>query len=257
MQVLAKKLQENFGRAAGHYDARAEFQHVQTARVLDAAMMLLPEQATIADIGCGTGYFAHAAKAKRPAWKLLGIDIAAGMCGVAKIRCTTINGDAVQLPLVDASMDAAVSSLCYQWVSNQQQAFAELHRVLKPNARAIIASLGRETLHELRACASATQVPLSLLPMRAMDDVLEDIRTAGFEVSLADCRHELRYYPTVSALMDSMRAIGAGNNFTKPSIHPLSPKRWIALVKEYEQQRTVEGIPATWEHHFFVLHKPA
>lgn len=257
MQVLAKKLQQNFGRAANEYDAHAEFQHVQTGRVLDAALMLLPEKATIADIGCGTGYFSHAAKARRPAWNMLGVDIAVGMCGVAKTRCAAINADAARLPLADASMDAAVSSLCYQWVSNQQQAFAELYRVMKPNARAIIASLGRETLHELRACASATHLPLSLLSMRAMDDVLEDIRAAGFEVSLADCRHETCYYPSVSALMDSMRAIGAGNNFARPAVNSLLPKRWAALVRVYEQQRTAEGIPATWEHQFFVLHKPA
>jgi malonyl-CoA O-methyltransferase len=256
MQVVGKKLQENFGRAAENYDARAGFQHVQTARVLDAALMLLPTVATIADIGCGTGYFAHAACAKRPDWNLLGIDIAAGMCKVADTRCTAIVGDAACLPLADASMDAAVSSLCYQWVSEQRLAYTELYRVLKPGARTIIASLGTSTLHELRICAAAAGVSLSLLPMWSIDDVLADARRSGFEVTLAECTQETRHYPNVIALMDSMRGIGAGNNFAVKAGERLSPKRWAALVTEYEKKRVPLGIPATWEHHFFVLHKP-
>lgn len=256
MPVAPRRLQHNFSKAASDYDARAYFQHIQTARVLDAALMLLPEFATIADIGCGTGYFAHVAYKKRPDWNLLGIDIAAGMCEVANNRCTAIVGDAAGLPLAAASLDAAVSSLCYQWVDKQTQAYAELYRVLKPGGRAVIASLGQATLSELRACAVTADVPLSLLSMRPIDEVLADIRGSGLQVTLAECMHETRYYPNVMALIDSMRSIGAGNNFAAQAGDRLSPKRWMALLAEYEKRRVAAGIPATWEHHFFVLHKP-
>ena len=55
--------------------------------------------------------------------------------------------------------------------------------------------------------------------------------------------------------MDSMRGIGAGNNFGNASRGLVSPKRWAVMVTEYEKLRLAEGIPATWEHHFFVLRK--
>ncbi len=257
MLVATKRLQRNFSEAAVHYDARAQFQHTQTLRVLDAAQMFFPAAARIADIGCGTGYFAAAARPSRPYWDVLGIDIAQGMCEIAATRCTAIAGDAACLPLADASVDAAVSSLCYQWVDNQNQAFAELARVLKSGGNAVVASLGAATLCELVAAAQAAQLPLGLLPMRRFEDAKQAWLTSGFTISFAQQRMETKHYPNVMALLDSMRRIGAGNNF-KPAIpRNIAPKRWAAMVSEYERKRTALGIPATWEHHFFVLHKRA
>ena len=183
MQVATQRMKANFGKAAATYDALAEFQHVQTRRVLDAALMLLPETATIADIGCGTGYFAQAAKRQRPHWKLVGLDISPGMCAVAATRCAAVAGDAAHLPFADGMLDAAVSSLCYQWVENHEAAFAELARVLKPGGRAIIASLGDQSLRELRACSAAAALPLSLLPMRNAEATAALLERAGFTIT--------------------------------------------------------------------------
>lgn len=256
MLIARKKLQQNFSRAAVDYDVQAEFQHVQTLRVLDAALMLFPERATIADIGCGTGYFALAAKEKRPNWHVVGIDIAPGMCEVAATRCTAIAGDAARLPLGDASVDAVVSSLCYQWVDDHERAFAELARVLKPGGRAVIATLGASTLCELRHSAATAEMSLGLLPMREFAETKAALTCNGLGLSFADCALETRHYPSISALIDSMRSIGAGNNFVRPARGFLSPKRWETMVAEYEKHRTEAGIPSTWEHHFFVLNKP-
>jgi malonyl-CoA O-methyltransferase len=257
MQVQRARLQQKFGDAARDYDALAQFQHVQTRRVLDAALMLLPESARVLDVGSGTGYFAHAANAVRPNWRVIGLDLAFGMCEVAKTRCATVNADAVRLPLADASMDGAVSSLCYQWVEDQHAGFKELARVLKPQSRAIIASLGESTLTELRGCAAKAQLPLSLLDMPSHSATLNALEGAGFTITMHDVRHEVRHYLSVAALLDSMRAIGAGNNFAGGARGLTSPKRWAAMLHAYEAWRTRDGIPATWEHHFFVVSKRA
>lgn len=256
MHVARARLQENFGRAAAEYDARAQFQHVQTRRVFDAAWMLFPENARVLDIGCGTGYFATIAKEKRPHWQVLGLDVANGMCVVAKSRCGVVNASAERIPLAECSVDSAVSSLCYQWVEDTQAAFAELARVLRPGGRAVVATLGAQTLCELRACAQAVALPLQLLPMRGFEDTQAALRNAGLGITFAEARLVTEYYPDVTALLDSMRAIGAGNNFAGQGRGFLAPKRWAALLAAYAQKRTPEGLPATWEHHFFVLHKP-
>lgn len=257
MQVARARLQQKFGDAARDYDALALFQQVQTRRVLDAALMLLPESARVLDVGAGTGYFAHTAHTMRPGWQVIGLDLAFGMCAVANTRCAAVNGDALRLPLTDASVDAAVSSLCYQWVEDQHAAFTELARVLKPGGRAIIASLGHSTLTQLRESAAKAQLPLSLLNMPSLSETLAALKAAGFTISMHDVRHEVRHYPTVTALLDSMRAIGAGNNFSAGARGLTGPKRWAAMLAAYESLRTPLGIPATWEHHFFVASKQA
>lgn len=255
MQLRRARLQQKFGAAATEYDRLAQFQHLQTRRVLDSALMVLPESATLLDIGCGTGYFAHAAKDRRPAWKVIGLDLAYGMCDMAKTRCTALNADAARLPLGNASIDGAVSSLCYQWLENQPAAFAELARVLKPKSRAIIASLGEHTLHELRACAMQAQLPLGLLPMQTFDASADALRAAGFNIMLANKQLEVVHYPSVAALLDSMRMIGAGHHGQRGAVGLTGPKRWARMMSAYENLREARGIPATWEHHFFVVSK--
>lgn len=257
MFVVRHKLQHNFSRAAVDYDQLAHFQQVQTRRVLDAALMVFPHDALVVDIGCGTGYFAASAKEKRPDWRIVGVDIASGMCAVAATRCTVVAGDAASLPLADGSVDAAVSSLCYQWVDDHSKAFGELARVLRVGGRAIVATLGAATLCELRASAEAVDMPLSLLPMREFDGCRQALLSSGFTISFAEKQQVKQHYPGVSSLLASMRAIGAGNNFSH-SVHGfMAPKRWMAMLSEYEKLRTSQGIPATWEHNFFVLYKPS
>ena len=255
MTVAVQRMKANFGKAAANYDALAEFQHVETRRVLDAALMMLPEVAIIADIGCGTGYFAQAAKASRPGWNIIGLDIAPGMCEVASTRCHAVVGDAAALPFTEGAIDATVSSLCYQWVEDHEAAFAELARVLKPGGRAIIATLGEESLQELRASSLAAELPLSLLPMRNFEATAALLRASGFDITFHECRVMQQHYPSVGALLDSMRGIGAGNNFSNGVRGLVSPKRWAAMLAQYEKSGAAQGIPATWEHHFFVLRK--
>jgi len=257
MLVERQRLQDNFSSAASNYDLRATRQRRENMRVLEAAMAALPEHATIADIGCGTGYFAAEARGRRPHWRVLGIDMSMGMCEIAGLRCHAIAGDAAQLPLADGSVDGAVSSLCYQWVEDQPQAFAELVRVMKPNSKAVIATLGEMTLNELRDCAKQAQLPLSLLPMRNFTAHKAMLAVVGLEVVQAERRVVTDHYASVSELLDSMRSIGAGNNFGIKSRHFVGPKRWAAMEALYEKLRTPHGIPATWEHQFFILHKPA
>lgn len=257
MQLKRNRLQQKFGDAAVGYDHVAQFQHGETMRVLDAALMLLPEAGTLLDVGCGTGYFAQAATTLRPDWKILGLDIAYGMCAVANTRCTTLNADAQCLPLPDASVDGAVSSLCYQWVEHPRAAYAELARVLKPHGRAIIATLGQRSLEELRESATKASLTLGMLSMHGFETNGEALDAAGFDITMQEKRIETRHYASVASLLNSMRAIGAGNNFVNPQRGLMSPKRWAAMVEAYESLRTVDGIPATWEHHFFVVSKRA
>jgi malonyl-CoA O-methyltransferase len=257
MSISRARLQQNFSRAAAEYDSRAHFQQTETRRVLDAALMLLPHSARLADIGCGTGYFAQMARAKRPDWKIFGIDIAAGMCRAAAAHCGVAQADALQLPLAAASVDAVVSSLCLQWVTDPAAALTEIARVLRPGGRAILTSLTTETLRELHAAAAQAQLPLGLLPMRDEAIYRAAIAASSLETSLFQRQSTVEYYADVAALLASMRAIGAGNNLAASGQAMTGAQRWKAMLRAYETQRTPHGIPATWDRLFLVLGKPA
>lgn len=247
-----QRMMDNFSRAAMEYDRRAQFQHTETMRVLDAARMILPEQARIADIGCGTGYFAEQSF-KRPGWQIMGIDLAPGMCAQAAKRCMAIQADAVALPLADGSCDAVVSSLCLQWVFDLPAAFAEIARVLRPGGRAIIASLGSGSLPELRGASAAAGMTLGLLDMQPAEHYRAALDTAGLETIMFKQDAGIDYYADVLELLNSMRLIGAGNPTGSRGLQGAS--RWKAMLAQYETLRGAEGLPATWERIFMIVSK--
>lgn len=243
-----------FDHAADVYDEYALFQHSETARVLDAALMVFPEHARIVDIGCGTGYFAEIARAHRPGWQVVGVDIARPMCARAATRCVAIQADAVALPLADASCDAVVSSLCLQWVEDLPRAFAEIVRVLRPGGRAVIASLASESLLELRTMAAHAQLSLRLLSMLPATQYEYAARLSGVSISMYTRDAAVEYAENVPALLHSMRRIGA--NLPASSGSFMGAQRFKQLARGYEKLRTPQGLPVTWDRVFMVMSKP-
>lgn len=256
MSVLLSKLQKNFSHAAPRYDTLARFQQVELQRVLDAARMISAGPAQLLDVGCGTGLFAQLAGADRPQWKIMGVDISEGMCGVAQRYCHAIQSDVTCLPIAERSVDMCVSSLCLQWVENKPQAIAEMARVLKPGGRLILSTLGGQTLRELRAAASAVDLPLGLLAMPSAAYYREAIVAAGLRILDFQQHTTPELYPDVATMLNSMRQIGAGNNFVNTGRGLTGVRRWQAMLAQYETHRREEGIPATWDRVFILASKP-
>ena len=63
-------------------------------------------------------------------------------------------GDLEQLPLADASLDLYWSSLAIQWC-DPLAVFREARRVLRPDGRLAVSTLGPATFHELREAFTA------------------------------------------------------------------------------------------------------
>jgi SAM-dependent methyltransferase len=108
-----------------------------------------PQAATIADVGCSTGYLLEDLRAAFPAAALVGVDlIAAGLVkahGLVPSACL-VQADACDLPLADGSVDAIVSANLLEHVPDDRRAVRELARVLAPGGRvAIVVPAGPRT----------------------------------------------------------------------------------------------------------------
>jgi ubiquinone/menaquinone biosynthesis C-methylase UbiE len=110
----------------------------------------LREGARVADIGAGTGTFAIALAADRPATEVIGIDgdpealrIARAKPGSGGVEWK--QGLAAELPLADGSCDRVVMSLLLHHLDpdGKRAALAECHRVLRPDGRLHIADWGK------------------------------------------------------------------------------------------------------------------
>lgn len=251
--ILGQQVQQNFSRASARYDAHALLQQQWRMRVLANGLALFPERATLLDMGCGTGAFTASARDLQPGWRVLGLDLASGMCRVAAQHGQVIQANGAALPLREGCVQAVVSSLCLQWVSDSALALAEMARVLAPGGHAIVMTLGDATLQELRGQAPA----LRLLPMRSVDAYRAQAQAAGFHITVIDAPVERYRYASLSGLLRSFRAIGANAAFSTPP-QRLRPSEYQAIAQAYTARYATPdgGIYASWQPVLMVLQKP-
>ena len=95
----------------------------------------------LVDIGCSAGYLLDDLRAAYPEAVLIGIDlVAAGLRAAHALvpSARLLQADACDLPLEDTSADAVVSANLLEHLADDRRALAEIRRVLRPSARAVI-----------------------------------------------------------------------------------------------------------------------
>ena len=116
---------------------------------------------TVLDLCTGTADLAIALSRRRAgAARVVGIDFAARMLehaarklcaqGLSR-RIGLVRGDAMSIPLPDASVDAAAIAFGIRNVADPRRTLAELHRVVRPGGRIAILEFGMPTLPGLGA----------------------------------------------------------------------------------------------------------
>lgn len=145
------------GPTRGFFDAWSriyDFPLVQLATyrpVHDAVLRALASgpHGRVLDIGCGTGRLAERLLVAPGVRAVVGCDFSAGMLAHAAERlgaaraptptATLVRGDATRLPFAAGTFDAAVSTEAFHWFPDQDAALRELHRVLRPGGRLLLA----------------------------------------------------------------------------------------------------------------------
>jgi ubiquinone/menaquinone biosynthesis C-methylase UbiE len=101
----------------------------------------MPDPARILDVGSGTGALAFALAERKPQAHVRGIDPSKEYVEYANSRnpfpdrVSFETGDAQQLRLADASFDASLSLLVFNFIPDPGKALRELRRVTKPGGR--------------------------------------------------------------------------------------------------------------------------
>lgn len=121
--------------------SRSHFIDILTRRTMLAQLGTLPADATIADLGCSTGYLLEDLREAHGAATLLGVDLVGA--GLRKAHANVpearlIQADLCELPLADASVDGIVSANVLEHVPDDAAALAEVRRILRAGACAVL-----------------------------------------------------------------------------------------------------------------------
>ena len=133
-----------YGRSAARYDRLntvASFGTSNWYRRRTVLSLDLPTDATLVDVGCGTGMIALAAQRFLPeSPSIVAVDpcremrALAAAAGVRDVRPGTFE----DIPVEDASHDAVVSGYAIRYATDVGAAFREVFRVLRPGGRAVV-----------------------------------------------------------------------------------------------------------------------
>jgi SAM-dependent methyltransferase len=121
--------------------SRDHFIDVWTRRAMLARLGQLGRQPTVIDVGCSSGYLLEDLRTAIPDASLIGVDLVAA--GLRKAHenvpeATLLHADACALPLEDESIDAVLSANLLEHVPDDKQALAEIFRILRRGAPALI-----------------------------------------------------------------------------------------------------------------------
>jgi len=128
-----------YDKFARRYDrAFSPLERLGLTRWRKETLALLPEDAKILEIGCGTGLnFAHYPKCK----KAIATEFSFEMISRAREKSETIllaQANAESLPFAADSFDAAFATLVFCSIANPENAFRELRRVVRAKGKIVL-----------------------------------------------------------------------------------------------------------------------
>jgi malonyl-CoA O-methyltransferase len=247
------RLRASFERASHSYESAAALQARVAAELLErlAAFRFAPR--VVLDLGAGTGRVTRELKRRYPRALVIALDVAPGMLREARRhlrpwrRFARVCGDALRLPLKDASVDFVYSNLLLQWCDPLGAALAEVRRVLRPGGFFAFSSLGPDTLGELRSAWAAVDGGSHVSAFLDMHDVGDALAQGGFAEPVLDIERVTLTYDSVLGLVRELKQLGAQNETAARTRGLTGKSRWRAMEAAYERFRCQGRLPATYE----------
>ena len=209
----------DFAAAARSYDDAAVLALEVGARMAARLDLVKITPQRVADIGCATGDGIRELQRRYPKAHSLAIDYALPMLSAVRQRTPRwqrligrgpqlLNADVCAVPLAANSLGLVWSNLMLQWLDDPLPALRELHRILETGGLLSFATLGPDTLKELRLGAGSSGSGDTLRRFLDMHDLGDMLVAAGFGDPVMDMEMITLTYPSTRSFLADQRHLG-------------------------------------------------
>jgi len=248
---LNKSVCKAYNRCAPQYETFAVVQRVIGERLLERLDYLNVEPQRILDVGCGTGFFMAALKARYPNAMVVGFDLAFAMLKEARQALRTmdlVGGQLQALPFADGAFDLIFSNQVIHWAYPLDGIFAEMKRVLSPSGCLFFSTLGPDSLKEIRDIWAGIDTHLHVNDFVDMHEVGDALVRAKLADPVVDMEKITLHYRERAAMLYALKQQGSRNINARRSKSMTGKMKWRTFEAAIDHIITTQGVfPLTYE----------
>ena len=237
----AKHIRRRFERAATSFD-QADFVHAATREgLLSRLAPLLVDAETVVDLGAATGAANRSLSKRFKGAHLISIDLAHGMLGRARSKKSWLSktsfaqADATALPLANGSVDVVFCNMLLPWFDDPGPVFSEVARVLRKGGVFAFATLGPDSLQEIRRAWQQVDNSVHVNRFPDMHNLGDGLVNAGLRDPVLDVDRLSVSYESSTRLFDDLTAVGGRNSLDQRTRGLTSRKRFAAMNKNLRE----------------------
>ncbi len=247
-------VRRSFNTSTETYDRASALQKYAGNQLLERLVLMKTSPLRILDLGSGPGLFSRELARMYRRARIIQLDIADRMLKTSRqhdsrffSRQTYLCADGEHLPLAPATIDLVYSNLMLQWSQDPDRLFRELAAALRPDGLVVFATLGPDTLKELRDSWAAVDDHAHVHTFIDMHDLGDALIRAGFSDPVMEVEMVTLSYSNLSVLVNDLKGLGA-HNINRDRRRTLTGKsRYLQMEAGYEKLRDNGMLPASYE----------
>ena len=229
-------------------------QRTVAERLLERLELVSISPKLIVDAGSGPGDAARQLANRYKGAQVLQFDLSLEMLSQSRSHDSRffskqqyVCGDAEYLPLEKKSAELIFSSLMLQWCNDLDTVFTQIKNTLKKQGLFLFATLGPDTLRELRTSWAEVDDDVHVNTFIDMHDIGDALIRTGFVEPVMDVEHITLTYEDCFSLMKDLKTLGASNADDDRTRGLTGKNKIKSLESAYEKYRSEGRLPATYE----------
>lgn len=241
-----------FDAASGTFANASVVHDLARGRLLDRLELVRIDPALAVDLGSATGAGARELAQRFPSATVVAIDPSLPMLralqhdAAACSRVVAVAGEAERMPFRSSSVGLVLANLVLPW-SVPRDFFGETARVLEPGGLLLFATLGPDSLAEVRRAWAAADDRIHVHAFFDMHDLGDAAVSAGLAEPVVDVERIALTYTDIASFVRDLRACAATNTAAGRRQGLTGKERWRRFEAALLAQRSGSRFAITIE----------